>query len=143
MPLIDYPPVKQRDDFSCGRKLYEAVTGLLDRRRSIKSDPWDGTHPVVLEAAFRNKAKLQTFSGSMGLEHVRLLTGLGTPVCCLIKSEGEGHWVAVRGVLRNRVHFFDPAEGNRSLPAPEWEAVWYDEDSKGQSFRQFGLAVWC
>lgn len=143
MPLIDYPVVKQRKDFTCGRAVYAAVTAYLDRRRSLTSDPWDGTHPVVLEAAFRNHAKLQTFGGSMGMDHLKLLTGMGTPVCCLIKSEGEGHWVAVRGVLRHRVHFLDPAVGLRDLPVAEWASVWYDEDRKGQEFRQFGLAVWC
>lgn len=143
MPLIDYPVIKQRKDYTCGRVVYAAVTEYLDRRRTIKSNPWDGTHPVVLEAAFTNHAKLQTFSGSLGLDHLRLLTGLGTPVCCLIKSEGEGHWVAVRGVFRNRVHFLDPASGCRSLTTAEWADLWYDEDSKGQLFRQYGLAVWC
>lgn len=144
MPLIDYPVIRQRTDYTCGRVVYAAVTALLDRRRSLKSDPWDGTHPVVLEAAFKNVARLKTFSGTFSLEHLKGTTGVGTPVCCLIKTDGgEGHWVAVRGVFRNRVHFLDPAKGNRSLTADDWLAAWYDEDPRGTDYRQFALAVWC
>jgi len=79
----------------------------------------------------------------MDVPTLKSLTSNGWPVCCLVKSEDTGHWVAVRGVQRGKVHFMDPDQGFRALKTAEWEQNWTDFDRRGTVFRRYGLAVWC
>lgn len=143
MPLLDLPVVLQRTAYTCGAAVFACVTHYWElKKRRIKADPWNGKHPMELEPDFREVGYC-TFSGMMSLDHLRAVTAAGTPVCCLIQSEGCGHWVVVRGVLRGRVHVMDPADGLRAIPVGEWEGVWVDTDRRGTVFRRHGLAVWC
>jgi predicted double-glycine peptidase len=84
-----------------------------------------------------------TFSGSFTADHLKAVTACGTPVACLVQSEGTGHWVVVRGVVRGKVYFMDPDCGLSAMPLPKWESVWIDSDRRGTVFRRHGLAVWC
>lgn len=143
MPLLDLPIVRQRDAHSCGAAVFRCVTQYWEGRgRRIKSHPHYGTHPDALELAF-HAAGYHVLAGGMDLEQLKLTTARGWPVCCLVKSEGEGHWVVVRGVWRNRVHLMDPADGLTSVPAADWLAGWSDFDRRGTVFRRYGLAVHC
>ena len=143
MPLLELPVVLQRTEHSCGSAVFACVTHYWElKRRRIKADPWNGKHPMELEPDFR-KLGYHTFSGTMSLDHLKAVVATGTPVCCLVQSEGCGHWVVVAGVMRGRVYFMDPAHGNRSLPVTEWESRWHDSDRQGTVFRRHGLAVWC
>lgn len=143
MPLLDLPVVLQRDAHSCGAAVFACVTRYWEGKgRRLKSHPHYGTHPDVLEMAF-HQAGYRVTAGGIDVEQLRLTTGRGWPVCCLVKAEGEGHWVAVRGVLRNRVYLMDPDAGFRSLPVEEWVSGWSDYDRRGTVFVQYGLAVWC
>jgi ABC-type bacteriocin/lantibiotic exporter with double-glycine peptidase domain len=77
----------------------------------------------------------------MTLDDLRHHHRLGRPVVCLVRIDGGGHWVVVRGVTRSRVHFHDPADGRQSLPFAEWESRWIDTDRAGTVFRQHGISV--
>jgi ABC-type bacteriocin/lantibiotic exporter with double-glycine peptidase domain len=143
MPLIALPTVLQRDEHSCGAAVFACVTGYWEGRgRRLRSHPIHGTPVDQLEPAFRS-AGYSVLSGELDVGALRVLTALGWPVCCLIQSDGCGHWVAVRGVQRGRVHLMDPAEGVKVMPLPEWEACWHDADRRGTVYRRHGLAVWC
>jgi len=143
VPLLDLPAVLQRDDHSCGAAVFACVTRYWEGRgRKLKSHPVHGTPPDQLEPAFR-AAGYSVLSGELDTAAMRSLTALGWPVCCLVQSDGTGHWVVVRGVQRGRVYLMDPADGVRSVPVPEWESVWVDSDRRGTVYRRHGVAVWC
>jgi predicted double-glycine peptidase len=142
MPLIDLPVRLQSDNFSCGAAVFRCVTAYWEGRgRRMKSHPHYGTHPDVLELAF-HAAGYHVLAGGMDLEQLKFTTGRGWPVVCLVKADGEGHWVAVRGVRRNRVYLMDPSDGLTDVSAADWLAGWSDYDRRGTVFRQYGLAVW-
>lgn len=143
MAILDLPVVLQRDEFSCGAAVFACVTRYWEGRgRKIKSHPHYGTHPDVLEMAF-HAAGYHVLAGVMDLEQLKYTTGRGWPVACLVRSEGEGHWVVVRGVFRNRVYLMDPATGRADVSATDWLEAWSDFDRRGTVFRQYGLAVHC
>lgn len=143
MPPIDLPVVKQRDAHSCGAAVFKCVTAYWEGKgRRIVSHPHYGTHPDALELAF-HAAGYHVLAGGMDLDQLKYTTARGWPVVCLVKANGEGHWVVVRGVVRSRVHVMDPDTGLRSMSAADWQANWSDYDRRGTVFRQYGLAVWC
>lgn len=143
VPLLDLPDTRQRAEFDCGAAVFRCVTRYWEGRgRKIKSDPLHGTPVDQLEPAFR-AAGYNVLSGEMDASTLRSLTSQGWPVCCLIQSDGVGHWVVVRGVQRGRVYLMDPTDGLKSLAVGEWEAVWHDADRRGTVYRRHGLAVWC
>lgn len=143
MALLDLPVVKQHDDFSCGAAVFASFTRYWEGRgRKLKSHPHYGTHPDVLEMAFHS-AGYHVLAGVMDLDQLRFTTARGWPVACLVKADGEGHWVGVRGVYRNRVYLMDPASGPTDVTVGEWLGNWSDFDRRGTVFRQYGLAVHC
>lgn len=143
MPLIDLPEVKQRGEHDCGSAVFRCITAYWEGKgRRHKADALYGTHPDSLEPEFR-RAGYRVLSGEMDLTALKHLTAMGWPVACLVKADGEGHWVVVRGVVRGRVHLMDPIDGLVSVRATDWERDWHDFDRRGTVFRRYGLAVWC
>jgi predicted double-glycine peptidase len=143
MPLLDLPITHQRADHDCGAAVYACVTAYWEGRgRRIKSHPIHGTPPDHLEPAFR-AAGYMVLSGELDTGALRVLTGYGWPVCCLVQFDGVGHWVVVRGVQRGRVYLMDPAIGLRSVPLADWERDWHDADRRGTIYHRHGIAVWC
>lgn len=144
MPILSLPMKLQRSDSDCGTAVFRCIAEYWGARKSRvpNADPLHGTHPDALEPAFR-RAGFSVLSGEMDVGVLRQLTAYGWPVACLVKTAGgDGHWVAVAGVMRNRVHFMDPLVGIASLPVTEWGNRWHDYDRRGTVFRRFGLAVW-
>lgn len=142
MPLVDFEGVPQTSDHTCGDCLARTILRYWGRPAGRPlSTPYDGTDPRSLEAVLR-LAKLSVLSGHMDLELVGHLTGRGRPVGCLVQREGVGHWVCVRGVLRRRVYFFDPLDGDASEPAAAFRARWSDADRFGVRYDCFGVSAW-
>lgn len=144
MPLLSLPSVQQSADHDCGRAVFRCFAEYwgVGSRVPPYPHPLNGTHPDHLEPAFKG-AKFRVLAGDMDVPMLAALTRIGRPVACLIRAYGTGHWVAVRGVSRGRVHFMDPADGkNRSWPVAEWAANWHDSDKRGTVFEGYGVAVW-
>lgn len=143
MPLLDTPLVLQKQEHDCGSAVFKCITSYWEGKgRRHKSDVLYGTHPDALEPAFRS-AGYRVLSGEMDTATLKSLTRNGWPVACLVKAEGVGHWVVVRGVERGRVYLMDPYDGLTSVRAADWERDWHDFDRRQTVFRQYGLAVWC
>ncbi len=54
------------------------------------------------------------------------------PIMVPVKSQGYNHFVVVRGVLGNRVLVADPAFGNHTMLAGQFEAAWLDYPEFGR-----------
>ncbi len=138
--MLELPDVRQRDEFSCGSAVYRCVVEfLLGSSKRIPADPHDGVHPFELEPALR-RAGLKTQSGSMEVADLKWHVSQGRPVICLIRVEGGGHWVVVRGVTAKRVHFHDPAKGRVWLTHEQWGDRHSDWDRHGTVYRQHSIS---
>lgn len=149
--LLELRDLRQTDNHDCcpaaARVAFSAFgyryshAALID---ALHTSGMDGTDPRTLEAMLR-KSGWHVLSGDMSVEDLKYQTRLGRPVIVLVTLDCGGHYVTVRGVHRNRVHFHDtrPANGGFvSLPTGEFEAVWHDFDRFGTDYRNFGLAIW-
>lgn len=140
MPAL--PDVRQQDNFSCGEQAARTVLqywGVRPRVIAV-ANPVDGTHPATLLAIFR-AAGLRCLTGEASVEILRMLTKLGLPVVCLVQADGEGHWVVVGEVVRNRVKYQCPVDGPQSESVEEFEERWHDVDSWGTTYRRFVLVA--
>lgn len=138
--LLDLPDRRQSADYDCGAAAVAAACLFLGRRPPARlANPVQGMAPDTVEAALR-LAGLPVLSGTMTVDDLRHLTRAGRPVLCPVSLHG-GHWVAVRGVERGRVHFHCPLDGRLALPAAEWVAAWRDTSRAGHEFDRFGIAA--
>ena len=146
--LDSFLPFLQRSDHDCAVPLAQGVMLLHTGKRWARKDmlaalgttPELGTAPHLVELCFR-RSGLKVISGEFSIEDLRWQVRRGRPVLCLVTLQpGVGHWVAVLGVRRRRVHYYDPAQGAASLPEAEWAAVWWDADKRVE-WRQYGLSV--
>lgn len=136
----------QTEDWDCGRAAARAVLSLFGRT-TIGGfqygldlvNPVQGLCPGTMEAALRAYG-LPLLSGLMRVEDLKHFTQSGRPVLCPIKDDG-GHWVAVAGVHRGYVHYFDPTLGMTKRKSPDWIYSWRDSDSKGNVYAHWGICV--
>jgi ABC-type bacteriocin/lantibiotic exporter with double-glycine peptidase domain len=141
--VIQIPDVRQQDDFDCGAAVVRAVLRLYDKRPPHAVDalanPVQGLAPDTVEAVFR-AAGLPVLAGNLTLDDLRHFTRLGRPVVCPTAIDG-GHWVAVAGVGRSRVHYHDPLRGPRSMAFPQWLESWRGSTRYGHHYDAFGIVV--
>lgn len=143
-PLLELPDYRQKDGFSCGEVALKIVLSYYSSkpiRKPARACPIQGLHPSTLQAVFRWEG-YKTITGNMLIEDLKLHHSLGRPVICVIQSDGVGHYVVSRGVRRNQVHYQCPTHGICQKNAHEFLTKWYDYDSDGNEFRQWGVAVW-
>lgn len=143
-PLLELPDIRQKDGFSCGEVALKIVLSYYSGksvRKPARSCPIKGLHPSTLHAVFRWEG-YKTVAGNMLIEDLKLHHSLGRPVICVIQSDGVGHYVVSSGVRRNQVHYQCPTYGLCKKNAYEFLTKWYDYDSDGNEFRQWGVAVW-
>lgn len=141
--MLKLPDVRQTDDYDCGDAAVDTVFqwwyGYKPARQRL-SNSHQGMSPDTLEATLR-ACGLSVVSGPMRVGDLKHYTASGRPVVCLIQFDGVGHWVAVAGVVRGRVHFQDPVGGPRVLRAAEWEKLWHDTHGHGTVYRRWAVVA--
>jgi hypothetical protein len=139
--MLTLPDVRQKDDWSCGRALFEALHIYWERpikpALAALSNPVQGLGPDTLDAALRASG-FGVLSGTMTIPLLKSLTGAGYPVGCLIQFEGVGHWTLVGGVYRRRIHYLCPVRGIVSEPVSKWTLNWTDCHLLGGEYRNWG-----
>lgn len=138
--LLDIPDVRQREDFDCGAAALDAVArfyGLRERGPVRLANAVQGMSPDTVEAWLR-AVGFGVLSGTMTVADLAHLTKTGRPVLCPV-ARGGGHWVVVRGVFRNRVHFHCPTHGPDVAHEFDWVPAWRDETRAGHDYRHWGI----
>lgn len=145
---VEVPVTKQDTKYTCGAAALQAVLAAygLPRREALLacwlgSDPKEGTRPSALVGLCRELGLPHEERHDATVEDLAHVTGQGVPLLCCVQMHGGGHWVAVRDVADGQVHFMDPVEGHRSLPAEEWDRIWQDTDADGKPYVRYGLAI--
>jgi ABC-type bacteriocin/lantibiotic exporter with double-glycine peptidase domain len=141
--ILDLPTRLMESDHDCGRACARSVLAFHGRRgvECFQVDPLDGIDPGALERAYRSLG-LPVIAGNFDLDSLRHFTRAGWPVQVAIQSGGDGHWVVVKGVSRNRVHVMDPEkDGRQFYTSGEFLDLWSDGTRHGASFVRWGLAV--
>ena len=143
--VLDVPVLRQNADHDCGRAAAEAAcltVGAKFDPAKFRADPLDGIDPAGMETQLRELG-LFVAAGNMDVALLRAVTAVGRPVLTPIQVDGNGHWVVVRGVCRNKVHVMDPYPSGRAVyTAAEFLAAWHDSTRRGWHLRQWGLVVW-
>lgn len=145
--MLTLPVVRQSRKYDCGAACAKSVLGYWEcRYPRLSAAGWpnqiDGTDPRVLEALFR-KTGLGVVAGEMTVSVVRHLTGLGWPVVALVRQNGVGHYVVVRGVSRGKVFLMDPDGGEQTERVAAFVERWRAGDvcRTGFSYQQWGIAA--
>lgn len=142
--ILPLPDLRQRDTYSCGRIVLEALHVFWGRPLkpvlAALSNPVQGLGPDTMDAALRASG-FNVLSGSMTVEMLKSLTRDGYPVGCLVQYESVGHWVLVGGVKRNRIHFMCPVRGLLSRPVSEWGLQWIDCHLLGGEYSRWGVVA--
>jgi ABC-type bacteriocin/lantibiotic exporter with double-glycine peptidase domain len=142
--VLTLPDTRQRSDHDCADAAGQCVVEYwgLTKRFPALATTTDGTDPRTLEAGFR-KLGLRVLSGEASIADLRVWTSAGRPVVCLIHeaSEPDSHWVVVAGVSYRKVHFQDPADGPRIMPAAEFDAVW-KASGRLESYRRWSIVAY-
>lgn len=141
--VIELPDLRQKNGWSCGPVAAAVVLQLFARpipRQFPSSSPIDGTDPLALVPVFR-RAGLHVLAGEMSAQDLRDQCKQGRPVVCLTQHAGQGHYVVVAGVERNRVYYQCPNDGPVSKPIGEFLRDWWDT-GRDAKYSQFGISVW-
>lgn len=145
--MITLPDVRQTRDYDCGAAAVNCVLAHFGQRTRgpvALANVVQGMAPDTVEAYFHSVG-LPVVKGNMQLSDLKHFTATGRPVLCPITMpDGEGHWVVVRGVVRGKVFFQDPAAGPRDLRASgprSFEAAWESWSASGFAYKCWGIAV--
>lgn len=142
------PDVRQDDDYDCGAAAAMAVGRYYNRgpvtlqewRQMVGSDE-TGTRPEDLVKALQAEGLHTDARGGMTLDDLRRFTDRMVPVIVPVKDpDGEGHWLTVLGVGEDVVAH-DPLRGLVSLEPDDFMVRWHDDDSDGDRFVRYGIAV--
>lgn len=139
--MLKLRDIRQVDAWDCGRACYFCVCDYWRVQRPGKfwcGHPHTGTDPYSLDTHIKLTG-LHTVIGRMTLLDLAYFTRT-RPVICLITDAG-GHYVTVRGVAEDRIHFVCPSKGFRSLKASTWVKRWRDLGRGAEKFDQLGIAV--
>ncbi len=140
--ILDLSDSRQQHDHTCGPAALESVFrfwGKSVRGVTGLANPVQGMSPDTVEAILR-RAGFGLLSGNLIVPDLRHFTRLGRPVLCPITTDaGEGHWVAVAGVSRGRVHYQCPTHGPASLRDTDWLPRWADATRFGHGFERWGI----
>ena len=136
-------PSHRANGHDCGDAAVRCVLRFhgLPAGRVKLATPGDGADPSQIQAALAH-AGLRVLAGTMTVPDLAHLCRTGRPVVCLIRRDGQGHYVVCSGVSRGRVHYHDPLSGVRAARTADWAAGWHDLGRWGQAFRSFGIAAW-
>ena len=138
--MITFPDTRlQSEEWDCGRAVARTVLSLFGRTilKNDLTNPIQGLCPSAMEATIRLYG-LPVISGRMRVEDLKHFTNGERPVMCPIADHG-GHWVAVAGVVRNFVHYFDPTIGLTRRRVDRWVQSWLDSDTKGNVYSNWGI----
>jgi hypothetical protein len=139
--MIPLPDIRQKAGYDCGRAMLEAFHVFWDRplpsRLAALSNPVQGLGPDVMDAALRASG-FSVLSGSLTVEMLKVVTGQGYPIACLIQYEGVGHWTLVGGIQRRRITYLCPIRGIVSEPVSRWTLNWTDCHMLGGEYRKWG-----
>jgi ABC-type bacteriocin/lantibiotic exporter with double-glycine peptidase domain len=142
--MIELPDIRQKDGWSCGPTAAAIVLTHLEVPvpKSIPiGSPVDGTDPLALVSFFR-QAGLAVQAGEMTLDDLAHHTKLGRPVICLMRDDGDGHYVVVAGVeRRRRVLYQCPAYGPKAEPVGRFGKRWWDQ-GRDCRYEKWGVAVY-
>lgn len=140
--MIHLPDIRQRESWDCGRTMFEIFCTFYEKPLPLfianLSNAAVGLSPDSLEAGFRSLG-FKTLSGNWTIEMVRSFTKIGRPLATLMQLDGIGHWVAVRGVARNRVYVQCPEVGPTSYRIEEWDKNWIDFHHLGTVFDRWAV----
>lgn len=143
--IHDLEPVLQRSGHDCGPAVARSVLRFY-RKDALRIDatlrpcPKNGTPPDRLAYLFAAHGLRVEMLTGLTLKELQTASTNG-PVLCPIQTAGDGHWVAVRGVVRRVVYLMDPAAGLREVKADEFLAGWKDKTADGLTLDRFGMAV--
>lgn len=139
--ILALPVYYQRNNYSCGPVAVRIALDYLGARgRRVPASPIDGTDPRTLESALW-LAGVAVQAGQMDVDDLRHHTRKGRPVIALVQEDGVGHWIAVAGVERGRVHSVCPVRGVVAERSDEFDGRWWDSDRFGAEYVRWGLAV--
>lgn len=126
--------VRQEHDFSCGSA---AVATLLTHhygRPTSERDAFEamfasGDQQAIQRFGF-SLFDMQRYLGALGYRSDGYRVGLdklaevGVPAITLINTKGYNHFVVIKGIKDGDVLVGDPAMGLKTIPRPEFEAMW-------------------
>ena len=153
---------KQINDAACGPAVLKSVensmgTGHPDQRtyeQETGTTDAGGTPIVNLEQTAANHGLGVDARGKMDINQLQQQTQSGKPVITAVQLDGPeggppggwnaGHYVVVKGVDGNQVRFMDPNANvpERSWPIQEFLNRWHDHDHRGNTFDQWGMALY-
>lgn len=126
--------VRQQYDFSCGSAALATLLTYHYGRPLSEEDAFRsmfavGDQQVIQKYGF-SLADMQRYLTSLGLRSDGFKVGLdkylqvGVPAITLISTKGYNHFVVIKGMKGGDILVGDPALGLKSIPRPEFEAMW-------------------
>ncbi len=144
---LTVPTVLQSLDYSCGRAALQSVLDAhgvpVDNARlgaALGTDPDDGTQPEALVDAAAALGLPYEVRDGANLDDLAHAIDRGAPCICCVQRNGGGHWVVVTGVTGGTVSTMDPLDGQRTEPAADFVARWWDT-AHGVRYERWALAV--
>lgn len=143
--LLDLPDLRQQTDYDCGACAVDVIArfhGLRARGPAKLANAVQGMAPDTVAAVLRSLG-LRVLAGPLvgGIADLQHYTRAGLPVLCPITADAGGHWVAVRGVERRRVHYHCPTNGPRTMGLQTWLDGWRDTSASGHDFDRWGIVA--
>lgn len=160
--LLDVPDFRQTTDYDCGAAASHSVaafheTGPKDPAEWITllgTNPTDGTKVIDIIRVLNSLGLTTTTGNGMTVEDLAGFFAAGQPTICPVQMYGAtleydaeeaenttGHYVVVIGAALGHVFFQDPSSGRGMMTAEDFLKVWHDEDTNGEKYSQFGIAV--
>jgi len=149
---INMPSVQQRNNYSCGAAVVQAICKYygvgpdwyeeyIDR---LGTDPEDGTQPDRMIEFMREHGLQARLEQNMDLQKLKTFIDQGKPVIVMLQAYGSkkaykkdesGHYVVAIGYDRKHIYFEDPSSaGVRTfLPNEEFEDRWHDRGEEGEN----------
>lgn len=141
------PVQRQSTDYSCGAACLAAVLayhGLpaseVQAGRAADTSSLTGTQPEDLVRVCQALGLSVTVLDGAGLDDLARCVARGRPCLCCCQMWGGGHWVVVCGVGPDGVRLMDPSAGEVTLPADEWDRIWWDT-AGGRRYDHYAIAV--
>jgi predicted double-glycine peptidase len=126
--------VRQQTDFSCGAAVMATIFNEAYGRETTEGQVLVNMLKIADPDVVREKGfsllDMKNFAQSIGMEaegyriDYPTLRGLKVPAIVLLDIRGYKHFVIVRRAWADRVAIGDPALGNHTMTAGEFESAW-------------------
>lgn len=161
MKILEFPHTRQNNNFDCGAAAlmsvliyygFDVTLGSVSEMAKTSAEHGTRVKDIVSVAkeygleVNASRMSIQDLKDSIDREIpviIPLQAWPDSPVKNWQSTWSEGHYVVVIGYADERIIFSDPSvSGKVYLNIQELEQRWHDEDSYGNKYINFGIAIY-